>query len=542
MVLGIGNSIEIVISAKDQFSKVFKRARLSMEKFRSTALGVAAVGAGIAIGFAKAIQTSIDFESAFTGVRKTVELSEKDFAELEKRFKTLSTETGTTFIELSRIGELAGQLGVEGVDNLSKFTEVIADIAVTTNLTAESAATDFARIANVMQEPLENIDRMGATVVDLGNNFATTEAEIVTFAKRIAGAGAIVGFTTSDTLALGTALSSVGVQAEAGGTAVQMALLKMNDAVIVGGGKLGVFAQTAGLTSDEFAKKWQTDAAGAFEQFILGLGKSGDDASRILDSVGLGSVRAQRAFLSLANAGDLITETLKVGSKAWEENEALIDEAQKRYATMERQIAKTKAKFAILGDEIGDALAPLIRDFLIPVLDKLIKFWSSLSEGQKQAIIVLGLVTVAVSALAAAIAVITLISAPWLFVIGAIILAITGIILLIKNWGKITGLLGEKIKEVADSIKQRFESVKVVIQTIIDLLLTAIKLVGKVTGISSVIGIGGKAISSIRNRSVDNTITSSSRQGVIQNNITVELDGEVVSRVLSNELNNKMSI
>ena len=135
-----------------------------------------------------------------------------------------------------------------------------------------------------------------------------------------------------------------------------------------------------------------------------------------------------------------------------------------------------------------------------------------------------------------------MISAPWLLTIGAIILAITGIILLIKNWSKITGLLGEKIKEVADSIKQRFSSIKAVIQTIIDLLMIAIKLIGKFTGISSAISIGGKAISAIRNRSVDNTITSSSRQGVIQNNITVELDGEVVSRVLSNELNNKMSI
>jgi hypothetical protein len=38
---------------------------------------------------------------------------------------------------------------------------------------------------------LGNIDRLGATIVDLGNNFATTEADIVNFASRIAGAGNI---------------------------------------------------------------------------------------------------------------------------------------------------------------------------------------------------------------------------------------------------------------------------------------------------------------------------------------------------------------
>lgn len=453
------NVVEIVIRARDRFSKTFSKARLSMESFRKSALGMAAVGTVIAIGFAKAIKTSIDFESAFTGVRKTVELSEKGFAELEQRFKTLSTETGTTFIELSRIGELAGQLGVSGVENLSKFTRVIADIAVTTNLTAEEAATSFARIANVMQEPLENIDRMGATVVDLGNNFATTEAEIATFGQRISGAGKIVGFTTADVFAIGTALSSVGVQAEAGGTAVQMGLLKINAAVIDGGSKLRIFAKTAGLTSEEFAEMWETDASGAFEKFILGLGTQGDKAQTTLKAVGLGSVRATRAFLSLSNAGDLITRALKTSEEAWEANSALTDEAQKRYATLERQLAKAKAEFAILGDEIGDVLAPILKS-LIPIIIKVIDFIKGLPGPLKTAIIVLGLVTVAVTLLAGAIALATLVASPWLVIIGAIILAITAVILAIIFWKQILITLVEAVLKAAAWMDKAWQLIK----------------------------------------------------------------------------------
>ena len=137
-----------------------------------------------------------------------------------------------------------------------------------------------------MQEPLENVDRMGAVIVDLGNNFATTEAEISTFAQRISGAGKIVGLTTADVFAIGTALSSVGVQAEAGGSAVQRGLLEINKAVSIGGEKLGIFASTAGLSVEEFSKMWETDAATAFEKFILGLGKQGDNAQIILDDLG----------------------------------------------------------------------------------------------------------------------------------------------------------------------------------------------------------------------------------------------------------------
>jgi TP901 family phage tail tape measure protein len=448
--------ISILIKAKDAFSSVFNKASLSLKNFQTAALSSAVVGAGIAVGFGKAIKTSIDFESAFTGVRKTVELSEESFTDLEQRFKDITKSAPITFIELSKIGELAGQLGVEGVDNLEKFTKTIADISVTTNLTAEAAATDFARIANVMQEPLENIDRMGSVVVALGNNFATTEAEISTFAQRISGAGKIVGLTTADVFAIGTALSSVGIEAEAGGTAVQTALLKINDSVITGGEKLDIFAETAGLTSNEFSKLWETDAANAFEKFILGLGKQGDNAKSTLDSVGLGGIRTSRSFLSLANAGDLITDTLETSSSAWEENNALSEEANKRYETLQSQIDIAKNKFVLLGDEIGDRLVPFLENYLLPTLDKIIAVWDNMSPKMQDSLLIFAGVTAAVTLLAGAIALVTLVASPWLLIIFAIALGITNLILLIKNWGKVSEWILEKIKPLVDFLKKWF--------------------------------------------------------------------------------------
>ena len=125
---------------------------------------------------------------------------------------------------------MGGQLGVPTQDLLA-FTEAVAMLSVSTNLTSEAAATDFARISNITQEPLKNIDRMGSTVVALGNNFATTEREIVNFTTNIAGAGEIVGLTTSQIFAISTAFTSVGIEAEAGGTATQKVLLAINNAV-----------------------------------------------------------------------------------------------------------------------------------------------------------------------------------------------------------------------------------------------------------------------------------------------------------------------
>ena len=46
--------------------------------------------------------------------------------------------------------------------------------------------------------PQDKFDQLGATVVDLGNNFATTEAAVVGFGLRIAGAGAQVGMSEAE--------------------------------------------------------------------------------------------------------------------------------------------------------------------------------------------------------------------------------------------------------------------------------------------------------------------------------------------------------
>ncbi len=52
---------------------------------------------------------------------------------------------------------------------------------------------------------------IGSTLVDLGNNFATTEKPIMEMAHRMAGAGKQVGLTEAQVLGFAAALSSVGI-------------------------------------------------------------------------------------------------------------------------------------------------------------------------------------------------------------------------------------------------------------------------------------------------------------------------------------------
>ena len=365
-----------------EFSKEINRASDDVRKFGRTAMttGRQTTNLGrtlttmftlpLVAGAAAVAGLAIQFESSFAGVRKTVEATEAQFVELAQGFRDLSKEIPINVNELNRIGEAAGQLGIE-TDTILGFTEVMAKLGVTTNLSADQAATALARLANITQMPQDQFDRLGSTIVALGNSFATTEAEITDFALRIAGAGQIAGLTEAQILGIGAAMSSVGVQAEAGGTAVQKVLNAMTEAVATANEDLAVFAEVAGTSAEAFAAAYRQDAGQAFADFVQGLGRAGDDAFVILDRLGLGNERVIRAFLSLANAGDLVVDAIDTASDAWRENTALTEEAEKRFETTQAQLTLLWNRVKDLGITLGNALLPMIRA-TIGVFDRLL--------------------------------------------------------------------------------------------------------------------------------------------------------------------------
>lgn len=97
-----------------------------------------------------------------------------------------------------------------------------------------------------------------------------------------------------DILALSTAMSSVGINAEAGGTAMTQTMTAISKAVSAGGDDLETFAKIAGVSASEFADMWGNEPIDAISAFIGGLGKmneNGEDTISVLDELGLSGIR-----------------------------------------------------------------------------------------------------------------------------------------------------------------------------------------------------------------------------------------------------------
>lgn len=398
------------------FTKFGNSAREVGEKFSKVGKEISGFGsaltkgvtAPIVAGAGLAVKAAIDYESAFAGVKKTVdETATVSYQKLSDGIRQMAKELPASAVEIANVAEVAGQLGIKAEDILT-FSRTMIDMGESTNLSAEEAATAIAKIANILGLTSDEYGRFGASVVDLGNNFATTEKDIVEMTNRLAAGGKLAGLTAPEILGLATAMSSVGIEAEAGGTAMTQTLTAIGNAVSLttkdSADDLALIAKVAGTTSEEFQKAWKEKPAEALQAFIKGLNtarEQGANMDAILMKLGMTGVRQGNMLKSLALSSDKMSAAVERSNQAWKDNTALTNEANKRYETTESQLKMFRNQLTDIAIEFGGPLIKALRSGLDAVkpwltnLADLAKKFSSLSTEQQQNIIKWGLVAAA---------------------------------------------------------------------------------------------------------------------------------------------------
>lgn len=212
------------------------------------------------------------------------------------------------------------------------------------------------------------------------------------------------------------------------GSAFSKVMIDIQLATEKGGKKLEQFAKVAGMSSKDFKKAFEKDAASAIMKFIEGLGSAeerGMSTIGILDSMGIKEVRLRDALLRAAGASDVFSEALNIGTQAWEENNALSNEAEQRYKTTASQIKILMNNLKELAMQIGEALLPYVQSF-VDWLQNLVQKLQELSPETKDFIVKAGLMAAAIG--------------PLLVIIGSLITSVTTIGTALSGLGGMFGL------------------------------------------------------------------------------------------------------
>ncbi len=342
------------------FSSIVGNVNLKLAILIGSLIGLGAVLLG-------STKSAIAFEFGLAQVRKTTGLTNKELETLGTGISKLSIKLGTATDDLLKIASAAGQIGVKGTPNLLLLTDTVAKLAETSDLAGEAAVEAFGIILTVTGEPISNVKGLAAGVTALAAILNRSEQQIIELASEIARAGARFKITSTEALGLGAALATMGVRAEAGGTAAAKAFTAVLEAISEGGKRLQLLALLTGKTAEEL--RGLLDERRIFEifrLFITGIGKVGESSERttkLFDEFSLADERALKGLASLAANFEKFNSILRVTNKEVAEATALDEEFAFLIDTTKKQIDRLGASLRAVAQDIGADLLPTLEAF-----------------------------------------------------------------------------------------------------------------------------------------------------------------------------------
>ena len=383
----------------------------------------------LALGIA-AINAARNWETAWTGVVKTVSDGSSDIsdklAKLEKELLDMALRIPVSQVELAEIAAKGGALGIP-LENIAEFTEVVAKLAVTTDLSSDAAATSLGHLNTTLKLSREDYGKLASALVHLGNKGASTESEILHMSEALAGAATIIGLSKDETLGWAAALANTGEKIEAGASSLQRFFLGVFRHVNEAGDGLKLLAKTSGMSAKDFVAQWSVDPSGALVKVIKGIDKLTDaEADATLQALGFKDIRITRALLRLLANTDNLTRALDLSKQGWFDMDAATREAIIRFGTFDSKLQLAANTMFDIGRQLGEELIPIFFSDVVPVLKDFVEWikdavawFKKLDPDMKSFIVKAALIAVVLG--------------PFLFIAGTILSALAGIVgLLIK--------------------------------------------------------------------------------------------------------------
>ena len=349
----LGRSTTALKAKYNQLSASVRSAAQSMTETQKLALGAAATGIGFAAkrGVDSAIQSFADLDTAMARVRKTTGMTKAEIEVMRKEFVAMSKDVPTAAAELASIGAVAGQLGITGKKDILEFTDTVEKMAISFEMSAESSAIALAKMSNIYGIAISDTDRLASAINVLGNTTAAKEREIIEFTKSLGPAAQMMGFSSTEAVAMGATLIAMGRDASASGTL-------LNSAFVTLAQNTDKAAQMLGMTEEQFSAAFGDDPMKMLQMLMLEIGKIEDPLKQSTVAAQLFNIRGGKAILSMSASMEDLNVNIARSAKGYEENISLIEEYANATDTFasKQKLANNRMEAARI--EMGEAMAP----------------------------------------------------------------------------------------------------------------------------------------------------------------------------------------
>ena len=352
--------------AGDKFRRGADDIDYGAEAMRRASVAAAKFGSFLAAAytsfraFGSGLREFSQFETAMVGIAKVSDLTDAQLRNLGDAFKQTAADVGLAKEAYLETAQVAGQLGVQGVRNIQAFTAAMVDLGGASDLAASEGATAIARMLNATGENVEDARTLASVLVELGNNVAATESEIIDRAQEIALATAAFKTSTTEALALGATMAELGLRAETSGTAVGRIFIAMAEAVASGGDDLKAFADAVELTTGQFTAFQEADPTGLFYRLLEILSdKSQNEIISVMTDLNILNAENAKTLIPLISGYERLAENRNRALAEQARPDALTQEADRARQTLARNFQGLLEQINNEVIQLGEALAPV---------------------------------------------------------------------------------------------------------------------------------------------------------------------------------------
>ncbi|ANP79311.1 phage tail tape measure protein [Vibrio crassostreae 9CS106] len=340
-------------------------------------------------GAVESVKSYGEYEAALTGVSKTTELTAQELDELGDIVTELSTKvSGTAVDSLLKYGEAAGQMGVEGTQNLTDMIIAADALASATDLAGDEAARAMLRIQEVTGDAEDGIHAIASSVVELGNSYKLTESELLDFTKEIAAGTSNVDLSTSALLGMGAAMRQIGLPAERTRSTLSRTFSTIQESIAGSAEQMEYLSKIVGDTAENIERDLGEMPEKVFMDFLDGLKRMGEEGSTtkdIMAAFGVTSIETVDTLNVLTTQVDTMRQAVLLSGSAYEEQNAHLQEASKFYATQQQEMQRTINRLKELAKAIGEAYSSDTQEALQKVVDLLNEFDTTIIKAAENA-------------------------------------------------------------------------------------------------------------------------------------------------------------
>lgn len=344
--------------------------RAAMAPMAGSVRGLLAMGAGY-VGIRETlggtVGAAIRFESAFADIRKVVDASDEQFANMATTIKQMSRELPITATDIAALYAAAGESGVATSD-LKAFSEMAAKVGIAFDMSAGDAGESLAKLKTQLNLSVEETGFMADAINHLSNNMASNARQITAYMLRVGKFAEMGGFNKEEVAAIGSAMISAGAEAEVAGTSMMNVVRKMTSGEFAKKDQRTA-AKALGLDLPSLAKQMQKDAPKALKTVLKAIAKAPKEKQISLLSQFFGD--EARAFSPLVGNIQLLDDALGSVADQTKYAGSAFKEYVARANTTANVLQLLRNKVAYQFEGIGEKWLPTIRSMAEGVGDVL---------------------------------------------------------------------------------------------------------------------------------------------------------------------------